>query len=273
MPGYEWVSFTTDYGDVDGFTAACRGVIARIAPAVRIIDVTHQVPAQDVRRGAGVLAQTVAWLPPAVHLAVVDPGVGTGRRGICLVAGGAVLVGPDNGLLVPAAEALGGPDRAYELDQPRWWLPVVSKTFHGRDVFAPVTAHLCGGLDPAELGPAIPPGSLVRLPPPAVRVESGRVVAEVSTVDGFGNVQLAATAIDLESAGLIPSGRLFVHIGLTSRPALVGSTFGDVGPGELVVYVDSAGMVAVAVNGGSAATTLDVRAGESVQLLARDGRA
>jgi S-adenosylmethionine hydrolase len=273
MPGYEWVSFTTDYGDADGFTAACRGVIARIAPAVRIIDVTHRVPAQDVRRGASVLAQTIEWLPAAVHLAVVDPGVGTERRGICLVAGGMALVGPDNGLLVPAAEVLGGPDQAYQLDEPRWWLPAVSKTFHGRDVFAPVAAHLCTGLEPAALGPEISADSLVRLAPPAVTVESGRVVAEVSAVDGFGNVQLAATAADLERAGLIPSGRLFVHIGRMSRPALVGDTFGDVGPGELVVFVDSAGLVAVAVNGGSAAAALDVRAGESIQLLARNGRA
>jgi S-adenosylmethionine hydrolase len=270
MPGYEWVSFTTDYGEADGFTAACRGVIARIAPAVRIIDVSHRVPAQDVRRGAGVLAQTIPWLPTAVHLAVVDPGVGTQRRGVCLVAGGSALVGPDNGLLVPAATALGGPVTAYVLTEPSYWLPAVSKTFHGRDVFAPVCAHLCTGVEPAALGPEVPVESLTRLPPPSVQVDAGRLTAEVSAVDGFGNVQLAATAADLAAAALVQRGRLYVHIGPVARPAVLGSTFGDVGPGELVVYVDSADLVAIAVNGGDAATTLDVRQGESVLLLARE---
>src|SRR6266536_1921050 len=141
--------------------------------------VSHQVPAQDVRRGAGVLAQTVPWLPPAVHLAVVDPGVGTSRRGICVLAGSSVLVGPDNGLLLPAADILGGPGEAYELENPEYWLSTVSATFHGRDVFAPaaarpeywlstvsatfhgrdvcapVAAHLCSGVEAAKLGRAV----------------------------------------------------------------------------------------------------------------------
>ena len=112
---YDWVSFTTDYGTDDGFVAACEGVIARVAPPVRVLHVSHTVPAQDVRRGAALLAQTAPYLPPAVHLAVVDPGVGTERRGAVLVAAEGVLVGPDNGLLVPAAEALGGVREAYEL--------------------------------------------------------------------------------------------------------------------------------------------------------------
>jgi S-adenosyl-L-methionine hydrolase (adenosine-forming) len=271
MAGYGWVSFTTDYGEADGFAATCRGVIARIAPTVRVIDVSHQVPPQDVRRGAGVLAQTVPWLPPAVHLAVVDPGVGTDRRGICLLAGESVLIGPDNGLLVPAAEALGGATAAYLLDDPAYWLPAVSPTFHGRDVFAPVTAHLCAGVQPAALGPEVALDSLVRLPEPAVTVAVGRVTAEVRAVDSFGNVQLAATAADLAASGLERGGRVFVHVGPASRPALVATTFGDVGPGEVVVYADSAGFVAVAVNGGSAAAALDARDQDSVLLLAHAG--
>ncbi|HVQ94771.1 MAG TPA: SAM-dependent chlorinase/fluorinase [Mycobacteriales bacterium] len=269
MAGYEWVSFTTDYGQADGFTAACHGVIARIAPAARVIDVTHQVPPQDVRRGAGVLAQTVPWLPPAVHLAVVDPGVGTGRRGVCLVAGRSVLIGPDNGLLVPAAEALGGITTAYQLAEPAYWLPPISATFHGRDVFAPVAAHLCAGVEPAAVGPEVPRETLVRLPAPTVTVAVGKVTAQVRSVDGFGNVQLAATVADLTAAGIAAGDRAFVQIGPAARPALVASTFGDVGPGELVVYLDSAGYVAVAVNGGSAAAALDVRDDDSVLLLSR----
>lgn len=273
MPGYEWISFTTDYGEADGFTAVCHGVIARIAPAARVIDVTHQVPPQDVRRGAGVLAQTVPWLPPAVHLAVVDPGVGTDRRGVCLVADRSVLIGPDNGLLVPAAEALGGVAAAFLLAEPAYWLPPISATFHGRDVFAPAAAHVCAGIEPAALGPELEPASLVRLPAPAVTVEVGRITAEVRSVDGFGNVQLAATADDLAAARISAGDRAFVHIGPASRPALVARTFGDVGPGELVVYLDSAGYAAVAVNGGSAAAALDVRDTDSVLLLARPAAA
>ena len=269
MPGYEWVSFTTDYGEADGFTAVCRGVIARIAPDARVIDVTHQVPPQDVRRGAGVLAQTLPWLPPAVHLAVVDPGVGTDRRGICLAAGGSVLIGPDNGLLVPAAEALGGAGAAYQLTDEAYWLAPVSATFHGRDVFAPVAAHLCTGVGPAAFGPEVPIESLVRLPAPAVTVGVGKVSAEVLSVDSFGNVQLAATAADLVASGIGAGDRVFVHIGPAGRSALVGRTFGDVGPGEVVVYPDAAGYVAVAVNGGNAAVTLDVRDADSVLLVAR----
>jgi S-adenosylmethionine hydrolase len=269
MPGYEWVSFTTDYGETDGFTAVCRGVIARIAPHARVIDVTHLVAAQDVRRGAAVLAQTIPWLPPAVHLAVVDPGVGTDRRGICLVTGSSVLIGPDNGLLVAAAEALGGASAAYHLTDETYWLAPVSATFHGRDVFAPVAAHLCAGVEPAALGPQVPLESLVRLPAPAVTVEVGRLSAEVLTVDVFGNLQLAATTADLAASGLGAGDRTYVHIGPTVHPALVARTFGDVGPGELVVYPDAAGYIAVAVNGGSAAAALDVQDTDPVLLLAR----
>jgi S-adenosylmethionine hydrolase len=269
MPGYEWVSFTTDYGEADGYDAICRGVIARIAPSARVIDVTHRIPPQDVRRGAGVLAQTVPWLPAAVHLAVVDPGVGTDRRGLCLVAGNSVFVGPDNGLLVPAADALGGPTAAYELDDPAYWLPPISTTFHGRDVFAPVTGHLCNGVDPAALGPKLPLDSLIRLPAPAVAVGVGRVAAEVRGVDGFGNVLLAATAADLAASGLALGGRVVLHAGTGSRQGRVATTFGDVEPGELVVYLDSVGYVAVAVNLGSAAAALDVSERDSVLLLSQ----
>jgi S-adenosyl-L-methionine hydrolase (adenosine-forming) len=265
MVGYGWVSFLTDYGDADGFVASCHGVVARIAPAVRIIDVTHLVPPQDIRRGAAVLAEAAPWLPPAVHLAVVDPGVGTSRRGVCLVAGPSLLVGPDNGLLVPAAQALGGPSAAYVLDDPAYWLPSVSPTFHGRDMFAPVAAHLCTGVEPAAVGSAIPLASLVRLPAPQVTVHTGGIVAEVRAVDGFGNVQLAATTADLQASG-IGSGRVSIHIGEVSRPAMLAETFGDVGPAEFLVYTDSAGHVAIAVNGGSAAAALDAKAGDTVEL-------
>jgi S-adenosylmethionine hydrolase len=253
---YRWVSFTTDYGTLDGFVAAVKGVIAGIAPDVTVIDVTHQVPPQDVRRGAAVLAQTAPWLPPAVHLAVVDPGVGTGRRGIAVVAARGVLVGPDNGLLLPAAEALGGVTAAYELADPAYRLAEVTATFHGRDVFAPAAAHLCLGLDPARLGP--PVTDPVRLREPTVQVGPGEVRAEVLSVDGFGNVQLAATQL----------GGLTGAVRVQGRAATVARTFADVPAGELVVLADSAGQVAVAVNRGSAAARLGVEPGDVVEIRA-----
>lgn len=266
--GYGWVSFTTDYGLDDGFVAACKGVIGTIAPDVRVLDVTHTVPPQDIRRAAAVLAQTVPYLPPAVHLAVVDPGVGTTRRGVVVVAPDGVLVGPDNGLLLPSADALGGALAAYELTEARYWLPSVSPTFHGRDVFAPVVAHLARGVSPDALGSGVDVPSLVRLPPPRTHVEQGRLETEVLAVDRFGNVQLAATAADL--AGFDPAlgtgGRVQVLVGTVAVEAALGTTFGDVSPGDVVVYVDSAGLVSVAVNGASAAALLAVAPGDTVLL-------
>lgn len=256
---YEWISFTTDYGLADGFVAVCHGVVATIAPDVRMIDVTHQVAPQRVRRGAVALAQTVEYLPESVHLAVVDPGVGTSRRGVVVEAARGLLVGPDNGLLLPAAEALGGPRRAYELAAPAYRLGSTSATFHGRDIFAPAAAHLAAGVELADFGPEV--DDLVRLPEPEVLTEPRRLRAEVLTVDGFGNVSLAATAEHLRSAGL--SGPVRVRCGEAVCSASTGRTFGDVASGEMVFYLDSSARPTVAVNGGSAADALDLAGGES----------
>jgi S-adenosyl-L-methionine hydrolase (adenosine-forming) len=255
-----WISLTTDYGLTDGFVAACHGVIARIAPAARVIDVTHLVPPGDVRRGAAVLAQTVPHLPYAVHVGVVDPGVGTARRGVALVTPGGMLVGPDNGLLLPAAAALGGVTSAVELTEPGWLAPEVSRTFHGRDVFAPVAARLAGGGTPADAGPAVDPATLVRLPAPVLRREPGGFTAEVLTVDHFGNLQLAAEPALLDEVGAEPL--------VAGRPAVRGGTFGDAPTGGLVLLVDSAGLVAVAVNGGRAADLLGVAPGDLLTVRA-----
>jgi S-adenosyl-L-methionine hydrolase (adenosine-forming) len=266
--GYRWVSFTTDYGTSDGFVAICKGVLATLAPDTPVIDVSHQIPPQQVRRGAAVLAQAVPWLPPAVHLAVVDPGVGTDRRGIVVVTDRGVLVGPDNGLLLPAADALGGATAAYALTEPAFQLPEVSRTFHGRDVFAPAAAHLCRGVDPARLGPPVPLADLTRLPPPHVRTDAGVLAADVLSVDAFGNVQLAATAADLAAAAL--PARVTVGTRTASRPAVTGRTFADAEPGGLVVLADSAGHAAVAVNGGSAAAELGLADGDRVTVSAEE---
>jgi S-adenosyl-L-methionine hydrolase (adenosine-forming) len=272
MP-FDWISLTTDYGLDGGFVAACRGTMARIAPKVGIIDVAHGVPPQDVLRGAAVLAQTVAYLPPSVHFAVVDPGVGTPRRGLAVVTPNGPLVGPDNGLLVPAAEVLGGIEAAYELNNAEYWLPTVSNTFHGRDIFAPVAAHLAIGVPADKLGSAVETDSLVRLPTPETRLHSDRVDTEVLAVDRFGNVQLAASPADLASVDLHPHSRVRLRLGAVTAEATLGSTFNDVPSGALLAYVDSAGLVAVAVNGGSASARLGLAPGARVELQNAGGSA
>ncbi|WP_436527082.1 SAM hydrolase/SAM-dependent halogenase family protein [Actinoplanes sp. HUAS TT8] len=262
MPGYGWISFTTDYGTFDGFVAACHGSIARIAPDARVIDVTHHVPPADVTRGAAVLAQTAPFLPASVHLAVVDPGVGTARRGVVLATPNGVLVGPDNGLLIWAADALGGITAAHELTNKDWTLGDVSRTFHGRDVFAPAAARLAAGAEISDAGPAVEPGALVRLPAPVTSIGDGWIEAEVLTVDRFGNVQLAADGAMLTGLG----SELTVNGTVRARR---GSTFADVNAGELLVYTDSADRVAVAVNNGRAVVVLSVVPGDVIRIAER----
>jgi hypothetical protein len=164
MAGYDNITFLSDYGLEDHFVGVCHGVIARIAPHARVIDLSHAVPPQDERQGATLLAQSMPFLPTAVHLAVVDPRVGGERGMVAVEAGGQVLVGPDNGLLVWAAERLGGIERVHALERRAYRLEPVSRTFHGRDVFAPAAAHLAARVVPAELGPAVDPDGRPRLP-------------------------------------------------------------------------------------------------------------
>ena len=270
MP-YGFVSLLTDYGLADGFVAACHGVLATSAPHVRVLDVTHLVPAQDVRRGSVVLAQTVPYLPPAVHVAVVDPGVGTDRRAIVVMAGPSLLVGPDNGLLLAAAEALGGPVAAYELADPSLRSRQLSATFHGRDLFIPAAARFATGFEPVAAGPAVPVAGLVRLPAPHCWVRPGLAEVEALAVDGFGNVQLALPADRLAGAGFGVGDRVLVSVsGRDAAPVAVPvvPTFASVPPGEPLLFADSAGMLALAVNRGSAARRFEVGAGARVRLRA-----
>jgi S-adenosyl-L-methionine hydrolase (adenosine-forming) len=266
MAGYEWITFTSDYGLEDHFVGVCHGVMARVAPAVRVLDVTHAVAAQDVPQGALVLAQAVPYLPRAVHLAVVDPGVGTGRGMVAVEAGGQLLVGPDNGLLVWAAEALGGPERAHALQNPAFRLAPVSATFHGRDVFAPAAAHLAAGVDPAELGPAVDPDRLVRLERPAARVDGDRVVGGVVAVDHFGNLALGLRRHDLEPVGVAAGDPVEVRVGGRAHRAVFAETFASVPAGELLLHEDSFGSLELAVNRGRAADRLGAGPGDPVEL-------
>ena len=265
---FRYLSFLTDYGLQDGFVAACHGVAARIAPDARIIDVTHLVPPGDVRRGAAVLAQTVPYLPPAVHVAVVDPGVGTARRGVAVAAGESVFVGPDNGLLSWAVTASGGAAAAVSLTNRGLWLAGAAATFHGRDIFMPAAAHLATGTELAAAGEEIDVTDLVMLPAPERLVREATAEGEVLTVDGFGNVQLSITASDAAGIGIQPGGTTLIRSGRRRLMIPYRAMFGAVAPGELVAYADSAGLVAIAVNGGDAARRLGLSPGARVSMTA-----
>jgi S-adenosyl-L-methionine hydrolase (adenosine-forming) len=265
---FRYLSFLTDYGLEDGFVAACHGVAARIAPHASVIDVTHLVPPGDVRRGAAVLAQTVPYLPPAVHVAVVDPGVGTARRGIAVAAGDSVFVGPDNGLLSWAVTASGGAARAFSLTNSELWLANVAATFHGRDIFMPVAAHLAADTELAAAGTEIDVADLVTLPVPERRIRDCVAEGEVLTVDRFGNVQLTITASDAAEIGLKSGATALIRCGRHQSLVPYRDVFGAVAPGELVAYADSAGLVSLAVNGGDAAERLGLPPGARVSIAA-----
>ena len=211
-----------------------------------MVDLAHGI--RGVRAGSVILRQSVVEAPDgSVHLAVVDPGVGTDRRGVVIAARrGDVLVGPDNGLLTPAADALGGVAAAFELTNIRYQRESVSATFHGRDIFAPAAAYLSLGVRADDFGAGIDASSLVRVPEPSTSISSGELTSDVARVDWYGNLQLAATASELEQAGF--GERVVVG----ELDATIGKTFSDAAPGGLVVYVDSGRHVAIARNGGSA---------------------
>ena len=266
MPPFHCLTFLTDYGLEDAFVAVCHGVASQIAPDLRIIDITHLIPPGDIKRGAVVLAQAVPYFPPAVHVAVVDPGVGTARRAIAVEAGGSLFVGPDNGLLAEAVAVAGGATRAVQLTKQALWRDAITATFHGRDIFMPAAAWLATSVPLAQAGDPIDTGSLVTLPRPQVRVTSGEARAEVVTVDRFGNVQLSLTGAAAIEAGFVPGAIITLAWAGEQITLPFATTFGDVDPGGLVCYRDSSGLIAVAVAGGDAARLLGLRTGTKVTL-------
>lgn len=250
------VTFLSDYGLRDEFVGVCHGVIAGIAPDARVIDVTHGIGRHDVRAGALALRRALPHMPPGVHLAVVDPEVGSSRRAVALrcAEDDRVLVGPDNGLLMPAAEHFGGVVEAVDISASPLRLGHVSATFHGRDVFAPVAAHLAAGTPLSTAGTPLEVAELAELALPRPELRDGAVLAHVLSVDGFGNLGLDAAHPDLSSTGL----RLGRPLLANGRPATFAGTFADVPAGALVLYEDPDRMLALAVNRGSAAADLDV---------------
>ena len=260
------ITFLTDFGLEDDFVGTCHGVIARIAPDARVIDVTHGIGAQAVLTGGLVLRSTTAFMPVGVHLAVVDPDVGGNRRAIAVATeDGRVFVGPDNGLLMLAADEL-GIAAAHEITDERYRLPNVSKTFHARDIFAPAAAHLAAGVAIAELGPAIEPAPLVRVEVPEPAVGRSQISTTVLAVDRFGNVSTNALPEHLESLGLADGDRVEIRLSLDRYYALVAQTFADAPPGELIVYEDSYGYISLAISRGDAARLTGVAAGDEVRI-------
>lgn len=264
------ITFLSDYGHDDEFAGVCSAVIARIAPDARVIDLTHGVPRHAVAQGALVLARALPYTPAGVHLAVVDPGVGTDRRGIAVAAGeeGRILVGPDNGLLTPAAERLGGATGAVDISLSEFRLEPVSATFHGRDLFAPVAAHLAAGAALADAGEPIDPASLVPSPLPSPGLDGSGTTAHVVGVDRFGNVALDVEHEHLPRTGLRLGHPVVVSAGGAEHRAAFTLTFADVEPGALIVYESSWGALALAVNRGSAADLLGLDPGAEVRLEA-----
>jgi len=256
------ICFLSDFGLQDDFVGTCHGVIARIAPDARVIDVTHGIPATAVLQGAHVLSSTLPYMPLGVHLAVVDPGVGGIRRPLALTdAEGRLYVGPDNGLLLPAAERSGIVD-ARELANPTYALESISRTFHGRDLFSPAAAHLANGVPLSELGPPLDPDALVRLDLPQPQVTEDRIDATLLYVDSFGNIALNLTREDVEGVGVVPGSRVELELDGERYFAVAARTFADARAGDVILYEDSYRNMSVAINRGSAAAMLHARPGQ-----------
>jgi S-adenosylmethionine hydrolase len=263
-----FISFLTDFGP-DSAAAVCRGVMLSIAPDAQINDISHSGRKYAIRDGAFLLASSLPWMPVGVHVGVVDPGVGTPRRPIGILTGrGDVLIGPDNGLLVAAAEKLGGIREARVLQNPAWMLERTSSTFHGRDIFSPMAAHVAAGGDFAEVGPVVDPASLVTIRFPEPEVGDGVLHSSVVYVDSFGNLRLAGERADLVRAvgELSPGRSLRVEFGPSNGAAPIVETvpwvrtFGEISTGKPLLYEDSSGRLGYADNQADVARRLGVGA-------------
>ncbi len=266
---FNTISFLSDYGHADEFVGVVHSVIRSIAPDVRVIDITHEIAPHDVRAGGLALARAAPYMAPGLALAVVDPGVGSARKGVVIEVadGGAYLIGPDNGLLAPAVALIGGATGAVVLDNPEYQLPLMGQTFDGRDVFAPAAAHLCLGVPMSELGTAIDPIQLLPglLPVSEVR-DDGSITCEVLWVDRFGNAQLNVEPEYLDEWPDVVS----IVGGRVDRNATRVSTFGEIVGGGFGLLVDSYGLLSIAVDRGSAAAELELSEGDEITLWPSD---
>lgn len=266
---FRFITFLSDYGLEDEFVGVCRGVIKRINPDVEVIDIAHGIPPQDVRAGATALAQAVPYMPDAVHLAVVDPGVGTQRRAVVIeTASGSPLVGPDNGLLWLASTVLGGATGAFEINDAAVITESPSRTFHGRDIFAPAAAAIAGGMDLNGVGPPVPVDELVTLGFQTARVDDDHVHGVITLIDHFGNLQLNVTRHELEGIGVLQGDHLEIRAGGRSTIVPWGQAFSEVPVGRLVLLEDSHRWITLAMNQGNARDVLEARRADPV-ILAR----
>jgi hypothetical protein len=264
------MTLLTDYGAGSEHVGALHAVVASRAPGVDRIDLAHDLPPGDVRYGATVFARLVPLAPVGVHLAVIDPGVGTTRRAVAIeCADGRLLVGPDNGLLRPAADHL-GIIRAVELSAAEHLRTVVAPTFHGRDIFAPAAAHLAGDGALTDLGPDVDPRSLVALALPRPEVSAGRITTIVLGADRFGNVELVAGPSDVTGSGIAVGDAVTVQIAATVAMGRVGEVFADIASGGVLVYIDSHRSLAIAIRDGNARDHFDAHAGARVEVSVID---
>ena len=269
MSEHRVVAFLSDYGLADEFVGVCKAVIVGLSPATTIVDLTHELPPHDVRAGALALVRSIQYLPErAVVLAVVDPGVGTERRLVAVECEAATLVGPDNGLLAPAVAMLGGARLVVEITNPDLRIPAPGATFAGRDILAPATAHLALGEPIEGLGPAVDPAGLVPglLGLPQV-TDGGAVDAQVWWIDRFGNCQLNLGPDELAELGGSRDGPVEVRMGERAKAARWVGTYADAKPSELVLVVDSTGLLSLALDRRSAAAEYDLETGSAVTLL------
>jgi S-adenosylmethionine hydrolase len=260
------ITFLSDYGLDDDFVGVCHAVIARIAPDAHVVDLTHGLDRHDIRTAALVLRRALPFCAPGVHLAVVDPGVGAARRALALrtTEEDRILVGPDNGLLSLAAQRFGGIAEVVDVARSPHRLQPVSATFHGRDIFAPVAAHLAAGAPLADAGEPLDADEIVRIDMPLAHLEAGTLLAHAVAFDRFGNVML-----DIEHAELTGSGFKLGHgVDVNGRRGVYATTFADVAPGELLLYEDAYRTLALAVNRGSARELLGVRRDDQIRIAA-----
>jgi S-adenosylmethionine hydrolase len=260
------ITFLSDYGLEDDFVGVCHAVIARIVPEARIVDLTHGLGRHDIRTAALVLRRALPFCAPGVHLAVVDPGVGAERRAIALATAeeDRILVGPDNGLLSLAAQRFGGIAEVVDVARSPHRLEPVSATFHGRDIFAPVAAHLAAGAPLGDAGDPIDADEIVRLDMPLAFLEDGVLYAHAVGFDRFGNIML-----DVEHAELTDSGFKLGHgVDVNGHRGVYATTFADVAPGELLLYEDAYRTLALAVNRGSARELLGAQRDDELRITA-----
>jgi S-adenosylmethionine hydrolase len=252
------ITLTTDFGLTDGYVGIMQGVILSIAPEARLVDLSHGVAPQNIRQAAYILQRAGPYFPAGtVHLAVVDPGVGGERRAIAVRAGGMAYVGPDNGLFSAALAQPGA--QVFVLDRPQYWLPEVSRTFHGRDIFAPVAAHLAHGVRVEDMGAPSDEALRFAIREPVRPAPNDLIQGEVVYVDHFGNL------ITNIPGGWLAEGHWTCQVGGHTIHQL-STAYAEVPPGTLLTLVSSAGTVEIAQRSGSAAQKLRVTAGESVTL-------